>query len=122
VYDTIALSGTIPDQQGGFGTLAFFSGFSIQNGAPDGLALVDDTTTIAQFLSYEGTFDATDGSALDMTSTEIPVTEGSSTPVGGSLQLTGTGSTSTAIRSSDHDPIEGRFRFRPFHFPWWWWF
>jgi len=108
VYDTIALSGTIPDQQGGFGTLAFFSGFSIQNGAPDGLALVDDN--------------ATDGSALDMTSTEIPVTEGSSTPVGGSLQLTGTGSTSTAIRSSDHDPIEGRFRFRPFHFPWWWWF
>jgi predicted extracellular nuclease len=29
---------------------------------------------------------------------------------------------STAIRSSDHDPIEGRFTLRRFHFPWWWWF
>jgi len=26
---------------------------------------------------------------------------------------------STAIRSSDHDPVEGRFRFRRHHFPWW---
>ena len=45
------------------------------------------------FLSYEGTFDATDGPALGLTSTDIGVAESSTTPVGNSLQLTGTGTT-----------------------------
>ena len=40
VYDTINLSGTISDQCNGYGTL-HFTRAGIQNGAPDGLALVN---------------------------------------------------------------------------------
>jgi hypothetical protein len=64
----------------------------IQNGAPDGIALVDDLGEVKQFLSYESSpFEATNGPASGMTSTDIGVSENSSTPVGQSLQLTGTG-------------------------------
>jgi predicted extracellular nuclease len=90
VYDTIVLSGVIPDQQDGYGTLAFDRA-GIQNGSPDGMALVDDGSNVIQFLSYEGAFTAVDGPANGMTSVDIGVEEGSSTPVGDSLQLTGTG-------------------------------
>lgn len=90
VYDTITLSGIIPDQQGGFGTLDF-SRAGIQNGAPDGLALVGSSSLVVQFLSYEGSFTALDGPASGMTSTDIGVAEASSSAVGDSLQLIGTG-------------------------------
>ncbi len=89
-YGTIALSGVIPDQQNGFGTLAF-SRAGIQNGSPDGLALVDPSGAVQQFLSYEGVFTALSGPAAGMTSTDIGASESSSTPVGFSLQLSGTG-------------------------------
>ncbi len=89
-YNTINLSGSIADQQNGFGTLAFLQA-GIQNGAPDGLALIDATNTVIQFLSYEGSFMATNGVASGMTSTDIGVIEPGTTPVGNSLQLTGTG-------------------------------
>jgi hypothetical protein len=91
-YGTISLTGVIPNQQGGFGTL-YYSDGSIQNGAPDGIALVDSGGTLIQFLSYEGTFTAVGGPADGMTSIDIGVSESSSTPVGFSLQLAGTGST-----------------------------
>ncbi len=91
-YDTTALSGVIPNQQNGFGTLYFsYPSNGIQNGAPDGLALVDTGGAVVQFLSYEGSFTAVGGPADGMTSTDIGVSEGSSTAVGDSLQLTGTG-------------------------------
>ncbi|MCK4822190.1 hypothetical protein KA005_40885, partial [bacterium] len=68
------------------------AGGSIQNGAPDGLCLSYQGVLIAgQFLSYEGTFTAADGPAIGLTSTDIGVEETSSTPVGMSLQLSGTG-------------------------------
>lgn len=94
VYSTIALSGTLTDQQGGFGT-KFFAKSGIQNGSPDGIALVDNNGNVVQFLSYEGTLTAVDGSAAGLTSTDIGVSEDNSTPVGYSLQLTGTGTTYT---------------------------
>jgi len=90
-YKTVALSGTLPDQQAGFGTLAFDFA-SMQNGAPDGLVLVDDQGTVIQFASYEGTMTAADGPAQGLQSTNVGVAESSSTPIGFSLQLTGTGS------------------------------
>ncbi|GGD64134.1 Ig-like domain-containing protein [Croceicoccus mobilis] len=65
----------------------------IQNGGPDGFALVDAAGNVVQFLSYEGSFTATDGPAVGLTSTDIGVSEGTSTPVGTSLQLGGTGDT-----------------------------
>ena len=56
----------------------------IQNGSPDGLALVSGTTVI-EFLSYEGTILATNGAANGMTSTDIGVLEDGNGPVGESL-------------------------------------
>jgi hypothetical protein len=89
-YKTELLAGSIPDQQSGYGTL-FFSIAGIQNGAPDGIALVDAGSHVIQFLSYEGAFDAVGGPADTMTSVDIGVEEPSGTTVGYSLQLTGTG-------------------------------
>ena len=86
VYDTINLSGILPDLQAGYGTLSF-DWVGIQNGAPDGLALVDNTAAVVQFLSYEGSFTGVDGPAVGMTSTDIGVSESSGTPIGYSLQL-----------------------------------
>jgi hypothetical protein len=62
----------------------------LQNGAPDGLALVCDGTLI-QFLSYEGSFTGTDGPANGIASINIGVSEADSSTVGFSLQLEGTG-------------------------------
>ena len=92
VYGTIDLSGTIPDQDGGYGTLSFPRA-NIQNGGPDGLALVDNGGVLIQFLSYEGNFEAASGPAEGEASTDIGVQEGSGTPAGFSLQLVGTGTT-----------------------------
>jgi hypothetical protein len=94
MYNTIAMSGTLPDQQAGIGTLSF-AFVPMQNGAPDGLALVDDTGTVVEFISYEGSMTATTGPAAGMLSTDIGVAESSGTPVGYSLQLGGSGSVST---------------------------
>lgn len=69
-----------------------FSG--LQNGSPDGLALIDGSGTVVQFISYEGSFVATSGPANGMISVDIGVSEESSTAVGDSLRLTGTGSQS----------------------------
>lgn len=63
---------------------------SMQNGAPDGLALTRGTEVL-QFLSYEGTLTASEGPAATLHSTDIGVEETSSTPVGSSLQLAGRG-------------------------------
>ncbi len=62
----------------------------IQNGAPDGMAFAYQGSVISgQFLSYEGTFDATDGPASGMTSVDIGVAEPGE--IGESLQLSGNG-------------------------------
>lgn len=99
-YNTTALSGILPDQDNGYGTLAFaISG--IQNGAPDGIALVNADGEVVEFLSYEGTLIATDGPASGLTSTDLGVSETSSTPVGFSLQLVGSGSSSIDFTWSD---------------------
>ncbi|HNM26854.1 MAG TPA: hypothetical protein PKL15_15540, partial [Saprospiraceae bacterium] len=63
----------------------------IQNGSPDGIALVRLPNTVIQFISYEGVMTATDGPAAGMTSQNIPVSELGSEAAGLSLQLTGTG-------------------------------
>ena len=89
-YGTLSLSGVLADLDNGYGTLSFpFSG--IQNGSPDGIALVDSGGTAVQFLCYEGTFTATGDAADGMLCEDIGVQEGSSTPIGHSLQLGGTG-------------------------------
>jgi predicted extracellular nuclease len=84
VYDTILLNGVIP--AGGAFTVY---PSSIQNGAPDGLALVSPDGTVVEFLSYEGVFTAANGPAEGQTSVDIGVSESGSTPVGYSLQKIG---------------------------------
>ncbi|NLE59025.1 MAG: ExeM/NucH family extracellular endonuclease, partial [Planctomycetes bacterium] len=92
VYDTDALSGTIPDQQSGYGTVVMnYPANGIQNGAPDGIALVNASNAVIQFLSYEGSFTAVGGPADGITSVDIGVSEPSDAAVGSSLQLSGTG-------------------------------
>ena len=59
VYNTMSLSGVIPDESNGFGAISFsYPTNGIQNGAPDGMALVQNGTNVIEFLSYEGTFTA----------------------------------------------------------------
>jgi len=90
-YGTISLSGTIPDQDDGYGVLTFAVP-GLQNGAKDGFALVDASGNVVQFLSYEGTMTAAAGTpAAGMTSIDVGVSEEPAVGVGLSLQLTGTG-------------------------------
>ncbi|MFM5949522.1 MAG: Calx-beta domain-containing protein, partial [Novosphingobium sp.] len=90
-YATINLSGTIANQDDGFGTLSF-NAVGMQNGAPDGFALVDNFGRVLQFLSYEGTMTATNGPANGLTSIDVGVAEEPAPGAGLSLQLIGTGS------------------------------
>ena len=89
-YNTVALNGLIPDQDNGYGTVSF-SISGIQNGGPDGVALVAPGDSLVQFLSYEGTFVAVGGPADGILSEDIGESETSTTPAGFSLQLEGVG-------------------------------
>jgi hypothetical protein len=97
-YSTVSLSGTVPDQENGYG-VRFFARPGLQNGAPDGIAVIGPRG-VEQALGYEGTFAAVDGGAAGLALIDIGRFEAPSTPVGRSLQLQGTGSTATdfAIR------------------------
>ena len=90
VYATLRLKGEIPNQCHGFGTLAF-PHTKIQNGAPDGLALVNPTGEVMQFLSYGGKFIAASGPAEASISRDIGVAQSRQTPGHTSLQLIGNG-------------------------------
>jgi hypothetical protein len=61
---------------------------SIQNGAPDGIALIGPSGLI-EFFSYEGTFIAVDGGAAGVNSIDVGVSEDSiTTTATGSIQRT----------------------------------
>ena len=90
IYATVPLSGTLPMQDGCGGTLDFAM-TGMQNGSPDGLALVNAGGELVEFISYEGAFAATVGPAAGETSLDIAVSETGSTPIGHSLQLEGAG-------------------------------
>jgi hypothetical protein len=91
-YGTYALSGRLADTANGFGFASVaFPPNGLQNGSPDGVALVDNHGRVIQFLSYEGSFTAVGGPASGMTSTDIGRFQANA-PAGTSLQLVGTGS------------------------------
>ncbi len=91
-YDTLSLSGIIPDQDSGFGTLSFGLPVNgLENGPADGVALVDNTGSLIEFLSYEGVVTALDGPLAGLTSQDIGVEETNSTVEGTSIQLTDSG-------------------------------
>ena len=96
-YKTYDITAVVSDSGNGFGfyTLDLPTN-GLQNGSPDGIALIDASGTLVQFLSYEGTFTATNGPIAGETSTGIPVEESNSTTQeGASLGLTGTGTVYT---------------------------
>jgi hypothetical protein len=80
----------LADQLNGFGTaVALVSG--IQNGSPDGVALIAPNGTVLEFLSYEGDFTANNGPAAGMMSTDIGASEGGSASATGSVSNNGAG-------------------------------
>ncbi|MFI7079806.1 ExeM/NucH family extracellular endonuclease [Micromonospora sp. NPDC049903] len=105
-YNTRTLSGSVP--AAGV-VVASYPADGIQNGAPDGVALVKPDGGVAEFLTYEGTFTAVGGPANGRTGVDIGVEETGSTPVGHSLQkIDGTwrppAPNSFGVRNSDSGP------------------
>ena len=86
---SVTLTGTIPDQLCGFGTI-WFAKSGIQNGPRDAVGLLNTCSgSVIQFLSWEGEMMALDGPAMGMTSVDIGISEPGC--IGHSLQLIGTG-------------------------------
>lgn len=90
VYDTVALSGVLAqsctEPEIGVAVVSFPTN-GIQNGSPDGIALVSPSGGVVQFLSYEGTFVAVGGPANGLLSADIGVSE-SKLPTTGGLRVT----------------------------------
>ena len=98
VYDTVSLSGRVIDEQAdGYGTIVVgFPSDSIQNDA-DGIALIDASGAVVEFLCYDGDFTAKSGPARGVKCQDIGVSEDDTTPVGSSLARTGTGTRSVDL-------------------------
>ncbi len=82
-YNTRTLTGTVPESGV---VVAAYPANGIQNGDPDGVALVSPSNTVSEFITYGGTFTAVGGPANGLVGTDIGVKEASNTPVGHSLQ------------------------------------
>ncbi len=102
-YSTRALDGAITSRAAcnGRGVVVLtYPVNGIQNGAPDGFALVNGDGAVVEFFSYEGTFTAADGPAAGKTSISIGVEEGSSTTSQQSLQRSTDGASWSAPSAS----------------------
>ena len=97
VYQTIALSGRIQDLSGCVGVLDF-DATGLQNGNPDGLALIDPRGAVLDFISYGGSLSASGGPAAGRTAVDIGVQETGATPPGSSVARSGAG-----VRSVDFE-------------------
>jgi DNA/RNA endonuclease G (NUC1) len=97
VYDTITLSGVLPDSCNGRG-VAFvsFPQDGLQNGSPDGMALFDNTGALIEFRSYEGELTANSGPASPVRSVDIGAQEVNA-PLGMSLQRNSSGAWIAAL-------------------------
>ncbi|MGY1796097.1 ExeM/NucH family extracellular endonuclease [Geodermatophilus sp. SYSU D00525] len=87
VYDTDALPAVTAPAGAPAVAVIDYPRDGLQNGAPDGIALVRGDELV-EFISYEGVLTAADGPAAGVTSTNIGVSESSSTLVGQSLSRT----------------------------------
>src|SRR6266550_2198584 len=92
VYRTDTLRTVIPATCDSRGVVVVnYPSNGIQNGSPDGMALVDAGGAVVEFLSYEGTFTAVGGPANGMLSIDIGVDEEPPPPAGQSLPKDATG-------------------------------
>ncbi len=85
-YGARTLAGTVPDAGV---VVENYPVNGIQNGDPDGVALVSPTGSVAEFITYGGTFTAAGGPADGIAGTDIGVKQSSTTPIGHSLQKIG---------------------------------
>jgi DNA/RNA endonuclease G (NUC1) len=80
-YEATGFSGTLAAICGARGVAPLvFRSEGIQNGAPDGVALLDPTGQVVDFISYEGVFTATSGPAAGFTSRDIGVAQTEAPP------------------------------------------
>lgn len=93
VLEEQSLTGVIVEISNGLGVKNIFIE-GLQND-DEGIAIVDPSGNVIQFLSYEGEVTATNGPAAGMTSVLLPIDQHpeSQAEVGESMQLTGTGNT-----------------------------
>ena len=84
-YDVDPLPAVTAPAQAPAVTVVSYPANGIQNGDPDGIALVNAANAVLEFVSYEGTVTATDGPAAGRTSTDIGVREAGTESVGRSL-------------------------------------
>jgi hypothetical protein len=105
-YGTHSLSTFTAGAVTGSGHVIYSKSISgIQNGAPDGFALVVNGI-VTQFISYEGTFTATAGAANGLRSTDIGKSQVGTEPEGKSaIGLKGTAGTSAAFYWERFDDI-----------------
>jgi DNA/RNA endonuclease G (NUC1) len=90
-YNTQSLMDILPVSCGTRGVLVInYPTDGIQNGAPDGIALVDPFGEVLEFISYEGTMTATSGPAAGRTSVDILASQASAA-LGLSLQRNAAG-------------------------------
>lgn len=82
VYATLALSGALPSSG------AVWTPAVVQNGSPDGVALVAPDGSVREFLSYEGAFTGADGPVRGLASADIGVSQTPNSPLGQSLART----------------------------------
>ena len=95
-YFTNTLSGKFANRCNNRGVMVVnYLQDGLQNGAPNGFALVDAQDNVIEFLSYEGSFAATNGQATGITSTNIGFSENG---------------TASGTRSSAHPTAPGRPR------------
>jgi DNA/RNA endonuclease G (NUC1) len=100
-YGTQSLSGTVPATCGTRGVVVInYPSNGIQNGDPDGVALVDNTGAVIEFLSYEGTFQATNGPASGLLSVDIGAREAGTEAIGNSLARNASGTWSGPAAST----------------------
>ncbi|ABS05078.1 ExeM/NucH family extracellular endonuclease [Kineococcus radiotolerans] len=86
-YDTDALPAVTAPADAPAVAVVDYPANGVQNGSPDAVALVRGGEVL-EFLSYEGTFAATNGPAAGRTSTDIGVSEAGTEPAGQSLSRT----------------------------------
>ncbi|MDQ4138816.1 MAG: ExeM/NucH family extracellular endonuclease, partial [Actinomycetota bacterium] len=87
-YDTDALPAVTAPAGAPAVAVVNYPANGIQNGSPDGIALVrgaGSTAEVLEFLSYEGAMTAAGGVAAGRTATDIGVSEPDTTPTGQSL-------------------------------------
>ena len=85
-YDTDALPAVSPPAGGASDVAVIdYPVNGLQNGSPDGIALVDAANALVEFLSYEGIFAGVGGPADGVTSVDVGVSESGSGAVGNSL-------------------------------------